>query len=284
MAFEKHASSSEFVGEMWLGKVAKGVIEGDFDGFVGAGEEKGIGKKRRKGDKSNSLAFLWSSTRLKGGFESKFFGGHCLPNRAAKGTASLHGCLHCLQFQLRLRSIHLQQPLSWPLYRPICQWRYLFRRLGMPPTPQARPPPILRTLDQPRANGIPLHVTKDGKQVFVGFDRKGLVRSLINVSTTDCLTAHVPTAHVGNRQAVHELGQVPIVFGPEHEMPMVGHNQVAQNAHRLLRQRFPHHLLEGREVGILAENPRASIRTIDDVKNHSPRSYTRCSRHGPNLP
>jgi len=41
----KEASSPEFVGELWLGKVGKCVIEGDFDGLVGA---KAIGFSDRQ--------------------------------------------------------------------------------------------------------------------------------------------------------------------------------------------------------------------------------------------
>jgi len=87
-----------------------------------------------------------------------------------------------------------------------------------------------------------------------------------------------------HRQPLHELGQIAVVLRPEHEVPMVGHHQVAQNPHRLPCQRLPHHALESRVVAVVAENSRAGVRAVDHVKYHSPRSYTGSSWHGPNLP
>ena len=139
--------------------------------------------------------FPWSSTRLKGGFESKFFRGHRLPDCAAEGTAALQRRLHSLQLRLRLRPVHLQHPLSRPLYRPLRQGRHIFRHFGAPPAPQTRPSPILRTFDQPRTQGVPLHVTQNRKQVFVSFHWKRLVCSLIKVPAANRLAVQVPTGH-----------------------------------------------------------------------------------------
>ena len=164
------------------------------------------------------------------------------------------------------------------------QRRHVLRHFRVPPAPQARPSPIFCSLDQvpparrsaPRNRGPSADARRPRSERtcrFPGRDARNRRPAM-----------QMPTPDVRRREPLHERPQLAVVLRPEHKVPMVRHNQVAQNPHRLSRQRFAHHPLESCIVGVLGENPRPRICAVEHVKNHPPRSYAGCSRHGLNLP
>ena len=67
-------------------------------------------------------------------------------------------------------------------------------------------------------------------------------------------------------------------------MPMIGHQAIGEQAHRLFRQSQTQHALEGVEITTLFEQRQPSHRPIESVIDVATRSSTGLARHGPKLP
>ena len=100
----------------------------------------------------------------------------------------------------------------------------------------AGPVPCDGTFNQSSAKGISLDIPADGGQVGIVLDGEALVASLIDVPGAHLIAMNEPAANVADAQTHHEAGQVAVVAGPEHQMPVGGHHAVRQHphGHRLL--------------------------------------------------
>ncbi len=54
------------------------------------------------------------------------------------------------------------------------------------------------------------------------------------------------------------------------EVPMIGHQAIRTNPHRLDFKRLLHDALERREITVVIENPHPPHATIQDLEYHSP--------------
>ena len=59
-------------------------------------------------------------------------------------------------------------------------------------------------------------------------DRKRLVRSLIQMASSDGMVEVVLASNVGRHQSLHETPQVCIVLRPKYEVPLIRHQAKAQ--------------------------------------------------------
>src|SRR5271157_3331315 len=89
----------------------------------------------------------------------------------------------------------------------------------------------------------------------------------------------LPATHKGDRQPLHEGRQLAIALRPQKQVPVVGHHRVRTNPHRRLIKSILQNLLECLVVGRFLEQLHSRHAAIQDVKNHSTRSYPRCPWH-----
>ena len=110
-------------------------------------------------------------------------------------------------------------------------------------------------------------------------DRKRFVRSLIKVAGADRMAMQVPTPHVRRRQSLHESTQVPVLQRPQHQVPMVWHQTIAENTQGNLGLCLRQDLFKGGVIRLLVKNLIAGISTIENVEDHSPRRVAWCTWH-----
>jgi hypothetical protein len=67
--------------------------------------------------------------------------------------------------------------------------------------------------------------------MLVTLHRERLEGALVDVSFTFTVMSLLPATHVGRRHLVQECGPLIIKFGPQHKMPMVWHETVAEDPH-----------------------------------------------------
>ena len=64
--------------------------------------------------------------------------------------------------------------------------------------------------------------------MLVAFDGKRLVSALVDVPQSHVMPMLLPAANVSDRKPLHEGRQLAVTFWPQQEMPMIGHERIAQ--------------------------------------------------------
>lgn len=85
----------------------------------------------------------------------------------------------------------------------------------------------------------------------------------------DRVAMQMPTADVRDRQALHEAAHVAVAARPEHQVPMIRHQAVAQQPHAEPLGGLSQNQLERPIVGVLSENLHAGIPAIEHMKDPS---------------
>jgi hypothetical protein len=85
--------------------------------------------------------------------------------------------------------------------------------------------------------------------------------------------------NVRNCQRVHEPPQVPVRLRPKDKVPVIGHQAVAQQAHRLLRKGDDHHPQKGCVVGVVLKNRSPFVTAIEHMKHHATGLFASGSMH-----
>src|SRR6516164_6532210 len=85
--------------------------------------------------------------------------------------------------------------------------------------------------------------------------------SLIEVACARRVSMGVPTLRVRDRQPAHELRYLAISagIGPDHQMPVIGHQAITEDPKRLSLESFLQHPFEGRVIRLLPEQGEARI-------------------------
>ncbi len=150
------------------------------------------------------------------------------------------------------------------------QGRIDTRPLGVQPHRlQVRRFGFLGPLHQPRPQRVPLNVPRDGQEVRVFLHRKALEPPLIKVAVPDFVVVLLPAADMGHRQPLHEAAELPIDPRLEKQVPVVGHEAIGEQLHRLRRQRLGHCAFEGEVVFVLVEDLPPTDAPVEDVE-HDP--------------
>jgi len=74
--------------------------------------------------------------------------------------------------------------------------------------------------------------------MVVVLDGKRLKATLVEMAAARGAAMGVPALGMSVREPAEKLGQFAGPFGPKKEMPMVGHQAIAEHAHRLPLDRF----------------------------------------------
>jgi hypothetical protein len=74
---------------------------------------------------------------------------------------------------------------------------------------------------------------------------------------------------VGDADPAHESAQGLVASGPQDQMPVIPHQAVGQEVHRITFQSFGQHTFEGLEVFVLMKQVQASVSAVQDVMNQA---------------
>ena len=157
------------------------------------------------------ILFLWTAVGTKCALQAQSTHGLLGPERLAERTATIHGSPQRQQFSLGLRCINLFHPVGQTPQRLGGQ-QFLGNTLF--PSMQASPAPILRTLHEVGAEGVPLNVTTNREEMSVVLHGEGLEPALIEVAATGVVAVRVPALGVGQGQPPRESRQFTVFLRP----------------------------------------------------------------------
>ncbi len=100
---------------------------------------------------------------------------------------------------------------------------------------------------------------------------------------SDAMATHDPSADVGDRQFLHEPGEIAVMLGPEQQMPMIGHEAKGADPHRRRFERAGQNTDKCRVVVSVGEQFAATHRAIENVINNTAGSVTGLSWHDDKL-
>ena len=115
--------------------------------------------------------------------------------------------------------------------------------------------------------------------MLVFLHRKRLVSPLVHVPQPHVMSVLLPAPHMRDRQPLHEIGQVPVVFRPKKKMPVIGKDAIRTNPHRRFFSVSHNDPLERLIIPGLLEHLHPRNAAVENMKHHSSRSYSCCARH-----
>jgi len=120
--------------------------------------------------------------------------------------------------------------------------------------------------------------------VTVCLDREALKSTLIKMSTGLMMVMSVVTPHVRNAEPAHESRQRPIAIGPQHQVPVVGHQAEGEQIDGISLEGLVKHLEKGRVIARLVEEFHPAVAAIEDMVNASGLDGSRGSGHADRVP
>ena len=111
-------------------------------------------------------------------------------------------------------------------------------------------------------------------------DRKTLEPALVNRSGARRMVMGVPALRVGDGEESHEFAELAVPLWPEHEVPMVGHQAIGDEARRQELASPLDYPLHRQIVRLILEELAASHGTVKNVVSQSARRNPQSSWHG----
>ena len=133
------------------------------------------------------------------------------------------------------------------------------------PDVQTAPTPLVGTLHQPCSQGIAFHVAADSVEVLVILNRERLEPSLVHMPRTGGSLMSVPTLGMGKRQPAGEPREVFVFSGPDHKVPVVSHQTIAQQSHVELSDGFDKRSFERFKVFVFVEDRHPSVGSVENM-------------------
>ena len=99
----------------------------------------------------------------------------------------------------------------------------------------------------------------------ISLNGKGLEAALIKMSLSNRPMGSMPPLGVRHGHPPHEARKVVILPGPQHEVPMVRHETITEEAHRGLLASLGKNLLEGSVILVCAEDRSARVRAVQSM-------------------
>ena len=129
------------------------------------------------------------------------------------------------------------------------------------------PWPIFCLVDQICPQSVPLHIAQHSQEMLILLNRECFETPLPNAAVRAVTT--VIGSNMGGEKPLHPTAQITVFVWPQQQMKVIGHQAVADNAHRPSRAGAIHQPQKMAIVGVRVENTRALIATIDDVVEES---------------
>ena len=95
--------------------------------------------------------------------------------------------------------------------------------------------------------------------------------ALIKMVVAYRIPVEMPAPHVRGgsaKGALHETSGVPLTTRPENQVPVIAHNEIAEDSHGPDRDRLSHDTFEGHEVVVLKDGS-SRVGTVEGVENHT---------------
>jgi hypothetical protein len=116
--------------------------------------------------------------------------------------------------------------------------------------------------------------------MLIGLHRKRFEAALIQMAAANVLVMGMLPLRKGQGQPMHDIGQFAILLRPKHEVPMVGHQAIGQQAHAghvLLR--LGHDIEERRVVHFFVKDREPTISSIEDMIKLASQRHAQRSSH-----
>jgi len=181
-------------------------------------------------------------------------GGSGDPRVAAIGAAALDAPLQGLDLLWGLGGVDPSQPVASGRKRPFAGRRQPLGQRADDAFGKSGPFPCFGSLRQAGAQWVSLDIAKHREQVLVALDREAFETALIQWPGTRRVVVGVPALCVRDGDEPEELRELSIFRRPQHHVPMIGHQAIAQQPHRQPLMHMGQHLLEGQVVGILQKD------------------------------
>src|SRR5258706_5976663 len=105
----------------------------------------------------------------------------------------------------------------------------------------------------------------------IGLHGEALVSALIQVPAAGGMAMLVPAADVGDSEPLHEPTEVAVAARAQDQVPVVGHEAVAEQIDGHDREGFAKAFLEGGVVAGVVEELAAGVGAVEDVEDHAAR-------------
>ncbi len=153
-----------------------------------------------------------------------------------------------------------------------------------PPRPQTAPPPVLRPSHQARPKCVRLNVPAYDQKVNILLNRKTPESPLVQRPLPHRATVSVPAVSVRHRHPLHPGREVRPPGGPDHQMPVIGHQTIGQQL-RSIRpvQPLHQHPLKRRIVPIPLKDRQPHHPSVQQVIHNTRLGDPRRSPHEPML-
>ena len=138
--------------------------------------------------------------------------------------------------------------------------------MGAPP--QSAPSPLLSTFHQFAAHRDGLDVSAEHEKVLVLCHGNAMESPLVQVPRTTAVTVLVVPADVRHTHPAHQPPQRHGGPRPDDKMPMVEHQAISQQIHRITLQPLGQHSLERVVVALLVKQSQATVSAIENVIDH----------------
>lgn len=115
------------------------------------------------------------------------------------------------------------------------------------------------------AHGIAFDVAADGQEVFVVLDREAFEASLIEVSLAAGLVVGVVAHGMGGGDPSHEAAHFAVDGWAEDQVPVIGHQDVAEELDLIALEPCCEDAFEGLVVFGLVEDRCAGVATVEGV-------------------
>ena len=123
----------------------------------------------------------------------------------------------------------------------------------------------LRRLHQAGPQRVAFDVTQHGQEVIVLRDRERLEAILINMAAAGAVVVGMPADGVRQGEPTQERTQLPLGFRPEDDVPVRGHQAVAQDAKGASFQGLVEYAQESGVVGGFAKQLQPGGRAVQGV-------------------
>jgi hypothetical protein len=142
----------------------------------------------------------------------------------------------------------------------------------------ARPRPVHRVCDQPRAHWIAEHVAEDCEEMAVLLNRKTLEAALPHMAVT--VVVPMVAADVAGHPPLHERAQGRNSRGLHDQMEMIGHQAEAEDLDGMPGFGSGEQVKKGGVVAVLMEDRGATVPTIQHMVGVPSDLSARNPRHG----
>jgi hypothetical protein len=189
-----------------------------------------------------------------------------------------------LQLRRRFRTTYKTIPIPRRLDRPVSERAKPFiRRAGSPPK-QARIRPAQRPLHEPGPQRVALDVPADDQKMPVVLHGKTLEPPLIHRPLAAGMAMGMPPLRVRDRHPADIIGQFAILRRPKDQMPVIGHETIAQQPRGKPLMGLGEDFLEGLVIASVIEDPLPADTPVEDMIDFPARGHSQSSGHVETLP